>query len=300
MTRTSPDRVVPNGRAAAIVGATMLLTVGAFAVAAFKLSPPDHPASTVMAEGGDVLGHVHGLGVDPADGALYAASHMGVFRLEDDGQLQRVADRWQDTMGFTVVGPKHFLASGHPDLTEERPIHLGLIESRDAALTWKALSLSGSADFHALEASPDRTWGYDSQSGTLLTTTDNQTWRTIAKTDLVDLAADPRDSGRVLATMPGGRLAAFFSNGTREQLDSPDLMLLDWPNKSRLVGAASDGRLYRSQGPGLIWELADGQVPGDVEALEVTKREWYVATSSGIYSSRDEGRSWQLLVDHAG
>ena len=47
------------------------------------------------------MGHIHGIGIDPADGTLYAATHFGLFRV-DDQTVVRVADRWQDTMAFTV------------------------------------------------------------------------------------------------------------------------------------------------------------------------------------------------------
>src|SRR5688572_22648573 len=93
--------------------------------------------------------HVHGLGIDPADGVLYAATHHGVFRIPEDGEALRIADRYQDTMGFTVVGPHRFLASGHPSLADDhlrvegKPPLLGLIESTDAAKTWRPLSLLG-------------------------------------------------------------------------------------------------------------------------------------------------------------
>jgi hypothetical protein len=60
-----------------------------------------------------VVGHVHGLGTDAADGTLYVATHVGVFRAGEAGSMDRVADRWQDTMAFTVAGPGHFVASGH-------------------------------------------------------------------------------------------------------------------------------------------------------------------------------------------
>jgi hypothetical protein len=89
-----------------------------------KTAPPS--ASSAPA-----LDHVHGLGVNPADDTLYIASHSGVYQVTQDGAVERVADRYQDTMGFAVVGPGNFLASGHPDL----------IESNDAAKTWTALSL---------------------------------------------------------------------------------------------------------------------------------------------------------------
>ncbi|MFJ3954758.1 hypothetical protein ACIPXV_32810 [Streptomyces libani] len=59
------------------------------------------------------LSHIHGLGVDPADGQLYVATHGGVIAVADDGSSQRVSDT-ADYMGFTVAGPKTFLGSGHP------------------------------------------------------------------------------------------------------------------------------------------------------------------------------------------
>ncbi|KRF11463.1 hypothetical protein ASG90_17120 [Nocardioides sp. Soil797] len=73
------------------------------------------------------MGHIHGLGVDPADGTLYAATHFGVMPIEDDGSTTRIADGWQDTMAFTIIGPNHFVGSGHPDLREDLPPHLGRI-----------------------------------------------------------------------------------------------------------------------------------------------------------------------------
>jgi hypothetical protein len=67
----------------------------------------DSPASPGVPNAAEetALGHVHGLGVDPGDDLLYVASHFGVFRVAEDGTRERVADRWQDTMGFAIVGP---------------------------------------------------------------------------------------------------------------------------------------------------------------------------------------------------
>src|SRR5918992_2246739 len=60
--------------------------------------------------------HVHGLGINPADGSLFIATHTGLFRVGRDSQRAvRVGDRFQDTMGFSVVGADRFLGSGHPD-----------------------------------------------------------------------------------------------------------------------------------------------------------------------------------------
>jgi hypothetical protein len=87
--------------------------------------------------------------LNPGDGTVYAGTHDGLFKLPVEGSPIRVADRVQDFMGFTVVGPNHFLASGHPKSGSSGPASLGLIESTDGGLTWTPLSLAGGADFHA-------------------------------------------------------------------------------------------------------------------------------------------------------
>src|SRR5688500_15762737 len=86
-------------------------------------SDSDSTPASAPADGVE-MGHVHGLGVDPADDTLYVAAHGGVFRITD-GEPELVADRQQDTMGFAVVGPGHFLASGHADPRENLPPSLG-------------------------------------------------------------------------------------------------------------------------------------------------------------------------------
>ena len=48
-----------------------------------------------------------------------AAVLAGALALPEDGEATRIADRFQDTMGFTVVGPSTFLGSGHPDSVED-------------------------------------------------------------------------------------------------------------------------------------------------------------------------------------
>jgi hypothetical protein len=63
--------------------------------------------------------HVHGLG--SADGALYIATHAGLWRLEEgEAKAERIGESYQDTMGFTVLAPDRFLGSGHPDLADAR------------------------------------------------------------------------------------------------------------------------------------------------------------------------------------
>jgi hypothetical protein len=137
------------------------------------------------------LGHVHGLGVDPSNGETYAATHNGVWLVptgklpssfpanepDSSGAPLQIADRAQDTMGFTVARPGLLLASGHPDPADtDSPANLGLIASTNRANTWEPVSLSGEADFHDLEVVdlPDgqlRVYGYD--NGTIKVSDDN-------------------------------------------------------------------------------------------------------------------------------
>src|SRR5688572_23307408 len=44
--------------------------------------------------------HVHGLGVNPGDGALFIATHTGLYRTsEGSTKAERVGAGYQDTMG---------------------------------------------------------------------------------------------------------------------------------------------------------------------------------------------------------
>lgn len=259
-------------------------------------SPPDRPATGTDDEA--VLDHVHGLGVDPADGQLYAASHFGVFRVEGDGSVARIADRWQDTMAFTVTGPNTFLGSGHPDLREDLPSHLGLIESTDTAKTWTPLSLQGEADFHVLEAAGPNLFGYDALSGKLLVTADRTTWTAVTTAQVTGLAWTGLDPEVVLAVTPMG-LAEYRTDGrVRSLASAPPLVLIDSSRRGELVGITATGEVYSSSNPGSgKWMRADQTVPGAPEAFETTTDAWYAASNQGIYRSEDSGRSWIQIYE---
>ena len=256
-------------------------------------SPPEPAAD----QPGPVrLAHVHGLGINPADGDLYAASHYGVFRLPAGGAPEQIAGRSQDTMGFTIVGPDHFLGSGHPDPSESgQPPHLGLIESTDAGQAWLSLSLAGEADFHALEAKHGQVYGYDSQTRQIMVSADKTTWDPRARLALADFAVSPDSPDLLLATTQQG--PARSTDGGRSFspiAGAPLLVLLDWPSTDRLVGVAPDGTVHTSADGGAGWTVT-GQVPGQPEAITTHGAEVYVATDSGIYRSTDNGATFSLL-----
>ncbi|MBD8870400.1 F510_1955 family glycosylhydrolase [Nocardioides donggukensis] len=245
---------------------------------------------------GDVyVGHVHGIGVDPADGALYVGAHGGLFRLAD-GELSPVSGWTSDTMGFTVVGAGTFLASGHPAPDQDGPGLLGLNRSTDAGESWSEVSLVGEADFHSLDAVDGAIWGYDSVSGRLLTSADGKDWASVTEGAILDVAVQPGRPDEALATTGEGRLVRVSSDGSTapEPLESPPLVLVDATESGELVGLGPDGAVH-VQANGGRWEPA-GEVPGGLQALTATDDAWYAATDTGIYVSSDRGEKWETAV----
>jgi hypothetical protein len=274
-----------------------LLATAAFAIAAVAgtlaagtLLRDDEQAA---ADPGPV--HVHALGVNPADRSLFIATHTGLYRLRPDAQrAERVSDRYQDTMGFTVAGPDHFLGSGHPDLRDDLPPLLGLIESRDAGETWTPISLLGKVDFHALRVRGRLLVGFDSTSGRVMMSRDRgRSWRSSRPPErLIDIVIDPESADRLLAA---GESRLFLSpNGGRtwKQLEE-GTGLLAWPRSDRLYLLDGGGRIWVSRDGGRRWQ-GRGQIGGRAAALLATGSETlFAATHEGqIKHSSDGGVSW--------
>ncbi|WP_143591602.1 hypothetical protein [Thermoactinospora rubra] len=154
--------------------------VVAAAVAFLATACSGQPQNATPSPDDPGIGHIHGLGIDPADGTLYIAGHYGLFQVRSTSTATRVADRIQDHMGFTVIGPNTFLASGHPgahDMAAGGAPHLGLIRTTDAGVTWTTVSESGTADFHALQPAGTVLYAYDSQTSRVRRSTDEgRTW----------------------------------------------------------------------------------------------------------------------------
>lgn len=275
--------------AAAGLGATMALGRGADegVLPSTSLPPEDDPG----------LVHVHGLGVNPADETLYAATHFGLWRVPAAGEPERVGDAFHDLMGFTVVGPDHFRASGHPILTEDISPLLGLIESTDGGMTWTSLSLMGAADFHALEVAHDRVYGWNSTAGIFMVSADGEEWDNRSTASIVDIAIDPADPEVILATVSESFESARLtrsSDGGRSwtDVDAPPVARVSWEQPDRLFGVGIDGVVWHSTDGGEQWQQT-GQIDGRPEALLDHNGKIHVATAGGIFESNDDGRTWR-------
>lgn len=154
---------------------------------------------------------------------------------------------------------------------------------------------------HALEVAGERIYGYDSAGGQLLMTEDRTRWAVLDRTPLVDLAVDPGDPDRLLATTSKGRLVEcqVGDSAPPVELEGPPLVFIDWADASTLVGLGSDGAVHLSDDGAASWQTT-ARVSGNAQALEVTPQAWLVATSHGVYRSTDAGRRWNLLIAHTG
>jgi hypothetical protein len=271
----------------------LLLAVLAAAATLAACGGGDDALDRAAAEAGPE--HVHGLGINPADGSLYVATHTGLFRMaRDSAALARVGDRLQDTMGFAVVGPDRFVGSGHPDLRDDLPRLLGLIRSSDAGRSWETVSLTGEADFHALLADGERITGYDASGNRVMVSRDGgATWRAAAPpAPIADIAAEPEAPGRLVATSNAGVLSSTDSGATW-QVVGGDAMLLSWPTEDALYGFTAYGDVRVSANGGRTWSDR-GSLPGEPAAVTEDGDRLIVALHDGGFaSSGDGGRTWR-------
>ncbi|MFL5972885.1 MAG: F510_1955 family glycosylhydrolase [Gaiellaceae bacterium] len=245
--------------------------------------------------------HVHGLGINLADGALFIATHMGTYRVAPGEQeAARAGNSRQDTMGFSVVGPNRFLGSGHPDPVAMReqglPPNLGLIESTDGGRTWRSVSLLGDADFHILRSHGRRVYGFDSANGRLLASDDGgTTWRQRPiPGPLIDLAAHPQRPSHLVAVTERGLIASTDAGRSWRALGG-GIGLLAWPAADRLLLVDGAGGVHVSENQGKRWR-PKGDIGGQPAAfLAQTTIELYVALHDGtVKRSADGGESWEI------
>lgn len=246
--------------------------------------------------------HVHGLARNPADGSLMIATHTGLFRVATTGaQPTRVANRYQDTMGFSVVGRDHFLGSGHPGDLRKDPPFLGLIESRDAGATWRPLSLRGKVDFHVLEAAGRTVYGFgsdfESREARFLRSEDGgRTWTRLSPPEpLLSLAIDPANRRHIVAL---GEARGYVSRdgGARWMPLAVPGGLVTWTRTLGLVAIDLEGAVRQADQPSAAWAEV-GDIDGPPAALEGVGEELLAARhDAAVLSSLDAGRNWRSLL----
>lgn len=252
------------------------------------------------APAGRSLGHVHGLDVDPADGALYVAAHQGLFKIKSSTEAELAGGHVQDTMGFTITEPRTFLASGHPapqNVKQGKGPHLGLISSVDGGVTWTTVSEEGKADFHAIQPAGETLYVYDSQTGRLRSSTDGGArWTSRAELQVIDLAAGADDPKRVYATTPEGVQVSKDGGESFERLaGAPLLSHLDLVGDGLLTGVDASGVVRMSRDGGATWRQAGGSGSPATAFTAVDANRLLVASENGtVRQSHDGGRTFHI------
>jgi len=233
--------------------------------------------------------HVHGVGRDPGDGALLLATHEGLFRYGADGPTK--VGPTIDLMGFAIVGPGHYYASGHPNMVPELPQPMGLIESTDSGKTWRVLSRGGQSDFHAITQAGDTLIAFDGQ---LRRTSDRRTWSTAALPEEPrTLSSDP-EGKTVLATTEEGLMASKDQGVTWALIaGAPPLLQVAWGDARTVAGVTPDGAVAMSSDGAKTWRLTGANVPPP-QAISASETkaglELLVVTDKDVLSSQDGTR----------
>ncbi|MDX3308183.1 exo-alpha-sialidase [Streptomyces sp. ME08-AFT2] len=276
-----------------------LLAIAGTSIAALVLagcgggsSDADTAADTSDSSG--TLSHVHGLGVDPADGRVYVATHSGLYTVAEGQEPKLVGDRKDDFMGFTITGENTFIASGHGAPGSDRPGNVGLIETKDSGGTWTSRSLSGEADFHSLDSAKGTVYGYE--GGRIRVSSDLKSWDDRETLDALDLAVSP-SGDKLLATTAEGVVASTDGGRTFGKGAEPVQAFVSWPAEKSLFGIGTSGKLSTSADGGKTWKELTTVPGGQPQALTAVNADHVLAaTMTGVYESRDGGKTFSELA----
>jgi photosystem II stability/assembly factor-like uncharacterized protein len=200
-------------------------------------------------------------------------------------------------MGFSVLDGDRFIGSGHPDPSQNLPPNLGLIESGDGGKSWENISLEGEADFHVLESSGSRVYGFDGTQGRLMVSSDGgKSWdQRTPPAAMFSLAIDPTSPDRIVASTERGLVEStdagesFRPLAFREQIAG----LLAWPAKDRLFLVDGSGQVRRSDDGGAQFQPV-GSIEGQPAAFIAEGDDLYAALTDGsVKRSSDGGESWE-------
>ena len=126
--------------------------------------PPGAEERAVV-ERAPVLEHIHGLGVNRAEGRLFIAAHNGLFAAaSDDTRPERLADTSRTS--WVSPSPVATASSGRPSRGRAGPSGKSRADRvARCRQDWKNVSLLGDADVHVLQHSGNKIYGFEGTQG---------------------------------------------------------------------------------------------------------------------------------------
>ncbi|MEV4334276.1 hypothetical protein AB0K02_27725 [Streptomyces sp. NPDC049597] len=162
-------------------------------------------------------------------------------------------------------------------------------------------SLTGQADFHALDCAGGTIYGYDSTQGLLRVSKDGTSWDDRARIEALDIAVDPNDPDTVLATTADGVAKSTDAGKTFTAGKQPVMAYISWAEARALYGIDPSGALNRSTDGGSTWKRTAAIPGGQPQALTAIDAERVLAaTQDGVYESRDGGRTFTQRLATSG
>lgn len=156
--------------------------------------------------------------------------------------------------------------------------------------------LAGDADFHVLEHSGNRIYGFDGTQGRLMVSGDEgRSWaERKPPAGVFGLAIDPDDSARVVASTENGLFISTNEARSWQALRDDLGGLLAWPNADRLYLVDAQGRVLLSSDAGANWQT-QGSIGGQPAAFIAHEDELYAALTEGtVKRSTAGGADWTV------
>jgi photosystem II stability/assembly factor-like uncharacterized protein len=231
---------------------------------------------------------VHNLAYDGP--SLVLGTHGGLFRQAPGQPAEQLSATRFDVMGLAHDGTR-WLASGHPGADENLPADLGLRASADGR-TWTTVSLLGEVDFHRLTAAGPTILGVSAHDRALLRSTEGGTTFTrIDNPGVFDVALDPGDPTRALATTQTGLMATNDRGDTWQPVSgAPLLAFVAWTT-DRVYGITPDGTVHVSTDGGARW-TPRGTVGGQPGAAAAEGDRVAVLVGGSVLESTDGGATF--------
>ena len=269
----------------------------------------DGPAVAWVDPDGDAP-YIGSLSVNPSDGTLLMGTNTGLFKIPAKGgtpakitgelTTPQGSGKVSEALVAKFVGPDELFGSGHPRPGGSTlPQSLGLIHSADAGRTWESVSQLGAADYHAISVKGDTVVAPLFGQGQIQLSRDGGVnfESRVAPTALVDLAVDPGDARRWVATSEQGIYVTLDEGKTWRQRDNTPNVRLAWQDPRTLYRIDPGGAVKISGDGGETWKDR-GDTGGEPQALTVdAKGTLYAASLDGVVKrSRDGGTTWTDLV----
>ncbi|MET3948318.1 hypothetical protein ABIB49_003039 [Arthrobacter sp. UYCu512] len=288
-----PPILRPRLAAITTVAALMLALSACTPSSSTPASAPASP-STSGAAAGMPSAHIHGLSVNGETGRVLLATHEGLYDMSKKPAVK--IGPANDLMGFApAMDQGVFYASGHPGQGSSLPGLLGLIKTSDGGKTWEQLSRQNESDFHALTTTKSGIVAFD---GTLRTSIDGKTWKTVDAGFVPAVLAGNPYSDTVLATTQEGVQRSSDGGATwvRDK-SAPLIQFAAFASAREAVGIAPDGTVYYSADAGATWKQT-GKVTGEIHAVAATEgtdgNPWiWAASATGLMVSTDGGTTFR-------